>query len=323
MVGVALQPDDLVALDGDAHRAGVGAVVRAGGLDGARRVRGAGFGKDRGHPQMMPQRACPSGAQGHSRGDCFPTRDRLKMARTASSHRPAHERHRIPAGRRGRHHRPATGDPRVSRSCATRSSAPATWWPPSSPNGASRSGAGWARPASSASSKAASGTTGGAIGLRADMDALPMSESNTFEHASRNPGRMHACGHDGHTAMLLAAAQHLAQAPRLRRHRLPAVPAGRGRRRRRARDDQGRAVHRVPDGRRVRHAQLARHPRRPAGGVPGPVHGVEQRVLHHDQGRGSHAACRTWPSTRCPSPARWCRRSRPSSRATRSPPTPA
>ncbi|MET0383252.1 MAG: M20 aminoacylase family protein [Burkholderiaceae bacterium] len=59
--------------------------------------------------------------------------------------------------------------------------------------------------------KGAGGSSGRAIGLRADMDALPMSESNTFAHASRNPGRMHACGHDGHTAMLLAAAQHLAK----------------------------------------------------------------------------------------------------------------
>jgi len=49
-----------------------------------------------------------------------------------------------------------------------------------------------------------------AIALRADMDALPMTEHNTFAHASRHPGRMHACGHDGHTAMLLAAAQYLA-----------------------------------------------------------------------------------------------------------------
>lgn len=55
------------------------------------------------------------------------------------------------------------------------------------------------------------GACGRAIGLRADMDALPMTELNTFAHASRHAGKMHACGHDGHTAMLLAAAQHLAQ----------------------------------------------------------------------------------------------------------------
>jgi len=54
------------------------------------------------------------------------------------------------------------------------------------------------------------GSSTRAIGLRADMDALPMQEFNTFAHASRHAGKMHACGHDGHTAMLLAAAQHLA-----------------------------------------------------------------------------------------------------------------
>jgi len=54
-----------------------------------------------------------------------------------------------------------------------------------------------------------SGTSERAIGLRADMDALPMQEANTFAHASTYPGKMHACGHDGHTAMLLAAAQYL------------------------------------------------------------------------------------------------------------------
>lgn len=54
------------------------------------------------------------------------------------------------------------------------------------------------------------GSSSKAIGLRADMDALPMHEVNSFAHASTHPGKMHACGHDGHTAMLLGAAHHLA-----------------------------------------------------------------------------------------------------------------
>lgn len=55
------------------------------------------------------------------------------------------------------------------------------------------------------------GSSKRAIGLRADMDALPITELNQFPHRSQSPGSMHACGHDGHTAMLLAAAKHLSQ----------------------------------------------------------------------------------------------------------------
>jgi len=55
------------------------------------------------------------------------------------------------------------------------------------------------------------GTSTRAIGLRADIDALPMQEFNEFAHRSRHHGKMHACGHDGHTAMLLAAARYLSQ----------------------------------------------------------------------------------------------------------------
>jgi hippurate hydrolase len=94
------------------------------------------------------------------------------------------------------------------------------------------------------------GSGGRAVGLRADIDALPITEHNTFAHASVSPGKMHACGHDGHTAMLLAAAKYLAS------HRnfngtvyLVFQPA--------ARDDQGRLLQYFSYGSDFRDSQLA------------------------------------------------------------------
>ena len=77
-------------------------------------------------------------------------------------------------------------------------------------NGGLRSTAALVVPA--LSEPCARGGSNRAIGLRADMDALFMLEMNEFDHKYVNKGKMHACGHDGHTTMLLGAARYLSEA---------------------------------------------------------------------------------------------------------------
>ena len=109
-----------------------------------------------------------------------------------------------------------------------------------------------------------------AIGLRADLDALHIHEESGRAHASQIAGKMHACGHDGHTAMLLGAATALARERGASRHRPLHLPARGGERRRRPRDGRGRPVRPVPDATRSTACTTGRwQPCRHVRAVPG------------------------------------------------------
>ncbi|CAN1561635.1 AbgB Metal-dependent amidase/aminoacylase/carboxypeptidase [Rhabdaerophilaceae bacterium] len=134
------------------------------------------------------------------------------------------------------------------------------------------------------------GPAGRVVGLRADMDALPISEETNLPHASRVEGKMHACGHDGHTAMLLGAAKHLAATREFEGSVAvifqPAEEGGAG----------GKAM--VDDGMmdRFNIAEvygMHNMPGMPAGHFairPGPIMAAADQFTIDIEGRGSHAA---------------------------------
>lgn len=132
--------------------------------------------------------------------------------------------------------------------------------------------------------------TGRSIGLRADMDALPIDEQTNLPYASRTPGQFHGCGHDGHVAMLLGAAQHLARTRRFDgtvNFFFQPAEEGQGGAREMVREglferfpcDRVFALHNWPD--------------LPAGTIatrPGPIMGAADKFEIRLEGRGGHAA---------------------------------
>ena len=132
--------------------------------------------------------------------------------------------------------------------------------------------------------------SGRAVGLRADMDALPMHEENAFAHVSRFKGRMHGCGHDGHTTMLLGTARYLAATRRFDGTvYLIFQPGEEGFAGGKAMIDDG-LFERFPADEIY---ALHNWPGLPPGTIavrPGPMMAAADRIEIHIEGRGGHGA---------------------------------
>jgi amidohydrolase len=138
--------------------------------------------------------------------------------------------------------------------------------------------------------KPAEGAEVKVIGLRADMDALPIEEQTNLSYASKTPGKMHACGHDGHTAMLLGAAQYLAETRNFAGDAVvifqPAEEGGAG------------AAAKIKDGLMERFAidqvyGMHNGPGLPVGAFamrPGPIMAATEQITIRIEGLGGHAA---------------------------------
>jgi hippurate hydrolase len=136
----------------------------------------------------------------------------------------------------------------------------------------------------------AAGKSDRSIGLRADMDALPIHEASGLPYESAHPGRAHSCGHDGHTAMLLCAARYLAETRRFDgRVHLIFQPAEEGKAGARAMIEDG-LFERFPC---AEVYALHNWPGLPAGTIatrPGPIMAAGDRVEIRVRARGGHAA---------------------------------
>ncbi|MEO8133357.1 MAG: M20 aminoacylase family protein [Betaproteobacteria bacterium] len=132
--------------------------------------------------------------------------------------------------------------------------------------------------------------SGRAVGLRADMDALPIHEENDFAHKSTTPGKMHGCGHDGHTTMLLGAARYLAATRKFNGTvYLIFQPGEEGYAGARAMMEEG-LFERFPADEIY---ALHNWPGLPAGKIglrTGPTMAAADRVTIHIEGRGGHGA---------------------------------